>query len=159
MLSIFGNNFMIAYKILSLYTHTYITHKTTKRCCNLLWVTAKLRKQIRTRHRLYQKAKLWGSKSIHDRFVTLKHSKQKDPQASNWRYVNNLISPLNEDGQQQSQMRFWSYIKSLKHDHNDITALSTVNSIVTDNLQKANTLNSQFKFVFSEEQHESLLDR
>ena len=86
--------------------YTYITHKTAKRCCNLLWVTAKLRKQIRTRNRLYQKAKLSGSKSIHDRFVTLKHSKQKDPQASNWRYVNNLISPLNEDGQQQSQKRF-----------------------------------------------------
>ena len=49
----------------------------------------------------------------------------------------------------QSQKRFWSYIKSLKHDHNDITALSTVNGIVLDNLHKANALISQLKSVFT----------
>ena len=48
-------------------------HKTANRHCNLPWVTVKLRKQIRTRNRLYNKAKLLGSKNIPDRFVTLKH--------------------------------------------------------------------------------------
>ena len=62
--------------------------------------------QIRTRNRLYQKAKLSGSKIIHDRFVTLKHSIQKELWESYWRYVNNLVSPENEDGKQQSQKRF-----------------------------------------------------
>ena len=53
--------------------------------------TAKLRKQvmIRARNILYQKAKLSGSKNVHNRFVTLKHSIQKDLQISYWRYVNN----------------------------------------------------------------------
>ena len=63
--------------------------------------------------------------------------------------LNNLISPENEDGQQQSQKRFWSYIKSLKNDHNNITALSTINGILPDNIQKANTLNSQLKSAFT----------
>ena len=44
-------------------------------------------------------------------------------------------------------------IKSLKHDHNNITALSTTDGIVTDDLQKANALNLQFKSVFTEERH------
>ena len=122
--------------------YTHIPHKTV-RCCNLPWMTTKLRRQIRTRNRLYRKAKLSGSKDAFNRFVTLKHSIQKDLLASYWRYIKNLISPEDEGSQQQSQKRFWSYIKSLKHDH-DITALSTTNGIVTDDLQKANALNLQF---------------
>ena len=134
------------------YTHN--PHKTARRRCNLPWITTNLRRQIRTRNTLYQKAKLSGYKDALNRFVTLKHSIQKDLRASYWRYINNLISPEDEGSQQQSQKRFWSYIKSLKHDHNDITALSTTNGIVTDDLQKASVLNLQFKSVFTEEQHE-----
>ena len=133
--------------------YTHIPHKTARRHCNLPWMTTKLRRQIRTRNRLYQKAKLSGSKDIFNRFVTLKHSIQKDLWASYWRYISNLISPEDEGSQQQSQRRFWSYIKSLKHDHNNITALSTTDGIVTDNLQKANALNLQFKSVFTEERY------
>ena len=133
--------------------YTHIPHKTARRRCNLPWMTTKLRRQIRTRNRLYQKAKLSGSKDVFNRFVTLKHSIQKDLRASYWRYINNLISPEDEGSQQQSQKRFWSYIKSLKHDHNNITALSTTDGIVTDDLQKANALNLQFKSVFTEERH------
>ena len=59
----------------------------------------------------------------------------------------------------KSQKRFRSYIKSLKHDHNEITDLSTVNGIVTDNFQKANALNLQFKSVFTKKQHGPLPDK
>ena len=83
--------------------YTHIPHKTARRCCNLPWMTTKLRRQIRTRNRLYQKAKLSGSKDAFNRFVTLKHSIQKDLRASYWRYINNLISPEDEGSQQQSQ--------------------------------------------------------
>ena len=48
----------------------------------------------------------------------------------------------------------------MKHDHNVITALSTVNGMVIDNLQKLiNTLNLQLKSVFTEEQHGPLPDK
>ena len=43
----------------------------------------------------------------------------------------------------------------MKHDHNDITALSTVNGMVTDNLLKVNA----FKSVLTEEQHRPLPDK
>ena len=40
-----------------------------------------------------------------------------------------------------------------------ILSLVAINGIVTDNLQKANALNSQFKSVFTEEQHGPLPDK
>ena len=53
------------------------------------------------------------------------------------------------------QCTFSSTITIIRY-HNDITALSTINGIVTDNLQKANALNSQLKSVFTEELHGTL---
>ena len=67
--------------------------------------------------------------------------------------------PENEDSKHQSQKKFWSYIKSLKCDHSGITFLATMNGITTDNLQKAEALNEQFKSVFTEKQKGPLLDK
>ena len=69
---------------------------------------AKLRKQITTTeeirsYTLYQKTKLYKAlKVFHDRFVTLKHSLNTERTMSiplHWIYVNNLISPENEEDQ------------------------------------------------------------
>ena len=68
-----------------------------------------------------------------------------------WNYINNLISPHNEDGKHQGQKWFWSYIKSLKQDYSGVSSLKHNGKLVTDSIGKAEVLNTQFQSVFTQD--------
>ena len=89
----------------------------------------------------------------------MKHSIQRDLRKSYWQYINSLISFEPTHGEHQQQKKFWSYIKSLKKDHVKISSLSTPDGLVTDDTQKAETLNAQFKSVFTIERDGPLPDK
>ena len=66
-----------------------------------------------------------------------------------WNYINDLISPHNEDGKHQGQKRFWIYIQSLKQDYSGVSSLKYNGKLVTDSFGKAEVLNTQFQSVFT----------
>ena len=118
-----------------------------------------MRRQIRRRNILYRRAKRLGSTDTYNKFLYLKHSIQRDLRKSYWQYINSLISFEPTHGEHQQQKKFWSYIKSLKKDHVKISSLSTPDGLVTDDTQKAEALNAQFKSVFTTEQDGPLPDK
>ena len=115
---------------------------------SLPWITTELRRQIRRRNILYRRAKHSGSTDIYNKFLDLKHSIQRDLRKSYWQYIKCLISFEPAHGEHQKQKKFWSYIKSLKNDHVRISSLNTPDGLVTNDTQKAEVLNTQFKSVF-----------
>ena len=126
---------------------------------SLPWITTQLRRQIRRRNILYCRAKHLGSTDIYNKFLDLKHSIQRDLRKSYWQYINGLISFEPAHGEHQKQKKFWSYIKSLKKDHARISSLNTPDGLVTDDTQKAEALNTQFKSIFTIEQDGPLPDK
>ena len=78
---------------------------------------------------------------------------------SYWQYINSLISPESVYNGCQQQKRFWSYIRSLKKDDTEISSLHTSDGLITDNNEKAEILNTQFKSVFSVEPNKPLPDK
>ena len=89
----------------------------------------------------------------------MKHSIQRDLRKSYWQYIYGLISFEPAHGEHQKQKKVWSYIKSLKKDHARISSLNTPDGLVTDDTQKAEALNTQFKSVFTIEQDGPLPDK
>ena len=96
---------------------------------------------------------------MYSKFLDLKHSIQKELRKSYWQYINNLISPESSHHGYQQQKKFWSYIRSLKRDHTEISSLYTPDGLVTDNIEKAEALNVQFKSVFTTEPNQPLPDK
>ena len=123
----------------------HVSHKMSRKHLSLPWITTQLRRQIRRRNILYCRAKHLGSTDIYNKFLDLKHSIQRDLRKSYWQYINGLISFEPAHGEHQKQKKFWSYIKSLKKDHARISSLNTPDGLVTDDTQKAEALNTQFK--------------
>ena len=136
----------------------HIPHKMSRKHLSLPWITTQLRRQIRRRNILYCRAKHLGSTDIYNKFLDLKHSIQRDLRKSYWQYINGLISFEPAHGEHQKQKKFWSYIKSLKN-HARISSLNTPDGLVTDDTQKAEALNTQFKSVFTIEQDGPLPDK
>ena len=137
----------------------HVPHKMSRKHLSLPWITTQLRRQIRRRNILYCRAKHLGSTDIYNKFLDLKHSIQRDLRKSYWQYINGLISFEPAHGEHQKQKKFWSYIKSLKKDHARISSLNTPDGLVTDDTQKAEALNTQFKSVFTIEQDGPLPDK
>ena len=137
----------------------HIPHKMSRKHLSLPWITTQLRRQIRRKNILYRRAKHLGSTDIYNKFLDLKHSIQRDLRKSYWQYINGLISFEPAHGEHQKQKKFWSYIKSLKKDHARISSLNTPDGLVTDDTQKAEALNTQFKSVFTIEQDGPLPDK
>jgi hypothetical protein len=58
----------------------------------------------------------------------------------------------------ESKKQFWSFIKKLKKDSTGIPALKDRGTLISDNIQKAELLNNQFKSVFTKEDMASMPD-
>jgi len=95
--------------------------------------------------------KVTGSHELYQQFKFLKYSIPKDLRNAYWEYINNsLISVDTASFNCIKQFKkFWSYIKSLKKSSTDIPLLKTKIGTVTDNLDKAESLNTQFQSVFT----------
>ena len=98
--------------------------------------------------------KVTGSHDSYQQFRLLKYSIQKDYFTfyAYWEYINSLISVDTASSNCFKQpKKFWSYIKSLKKGSTDVSLLKTNSGTVTDNLDKAETLNTQFQSLFTNE--------
>jgi len=115
--------------------------------------------QIKKIHYIVKPNAWLNSPELHNKFVDLKHSIQRDLRVSHQKYLNNIIVPPPDNDKHCKQKKFWSYIKSLRKDCVDIPPLSSGTHLVTDNQQKAEALNKQFQSVFTKEHDRSILDK
>jgi len=111
---------------------------------NLPWFSRGLRRQVRKKAKLYNKAKKSGKAEDWARYRTHKKSTERETKKAQWSYVNNEL----EKGLAENNTKpFWRYVKDKKCDSNGVAPLRDEGKLHTDDQTKARLLNKQFKSV------------
>ena len=129
----------------------HIPTKLAKVRNGLPWVNQNLKQAIRCCNRAWSKWKKSNFQTSHSHYLSLKKYVQHSFHMAYWNYINDLISPHNEDSKYQGQKWFWSYIKSLKQDYSGVSSLKHDGKLVSDSIGKAEVLNTQFQSVFTQD--------
>ena len=127
----------------------------------LPWVTTEISKMIRKRNRLYSMYKTFHSSEFYEHFKSLKRDIQKNLRTSYQQYISSLISYENDDSNHlhNNNKKFWTYIKSLRKDNHGIPPLNLNDTVISENLHKANVFNDYSKSVFTTENLQSFPDK
>ena len=112
------------------------------------WITPKLKKKIKQKHKLYQKAKVSKDKDDWDKYKACKSSVQKELRGAHWNYVNESLAKNMEQGNNKA---FWKYIKSKRNDNVGVAGIKQNGVLHHDSQTKAEILNNQFHSVFTKE--------
>ena len=89
--------------------------------------------------------------SAEAKFLKLKHEVQRDLRKAYWKYIEDTITPENEEDNGTCRKRFWKLIKQQRTDHSGISPLKDKGRLVTEPPKKAELLNEQFHSVFTRE--------
>ena len=127
-----------------------IPSKLTSKNHGYPWISGRLKRKIRKKHKLHQKAKQTNLKSDWEKYRILKRTAQKECRNAHWKYVNESLSNCLEEGKNKS---FWKYIKSKRNDSVGVSALRKNGQLHQDSKSKADILNDQFKSVFTKQDH------
>ena len=101
----------------------------------------------RKRNKSHNKAKQTGRNSDWGKFRQLRRQASKAAAKSYSDYLNNHIG----ESLKTNPKQFWSFIKANKRECICIPTLQTNGQIITNDRDKANTLNNQFSSVFTQE--------
>ena len=91
-----------------------------------------------------------GNKDLKEKYKQLKHQVQKQLRHAYWTYIENIVTPKQDDNSFSNMKKFWSYIKSKKTDYSGVSSLKQDGRLISDPKQKSDSLNHQFQSVFSE---------
>ena len=131
----------------------FIPSRQTKTRHSLPWITPKIKRGIRRRQRLYNKAKKGGTETSWREYKQCKHNIQTSIRQAHSAHVSHL---LEETLLTKNSKPFWHYIKSRKQDNAGISPLKRRGVLVSDNVEQADILNEQFQSVFTNENVDSL---
>ena len=124
---------------------------------SLPWITQEIKRLIRKRDSLYQKQKKGKSKDRHH-FKQVKHLIQNKIRLAYNNYIQNILG-LSEEASDTADntstfapKKLFSLIKNARQDAQGVSTLKdpSTNMTCSQNKDKANILNSQFQFVFSQ---------
>ena len=127
--------------------NTYIPNKMSSSRHNLPWFNRSLRRQTRTKQRLYNKAKKSGNPVHWNEFRAARKRLQKTLKSTREKYISDFLG--NAIG--ENPKRFWSYIKQLKNDDPGVPDFKVDGRIISDRKLKSELLSEQFSSVFTDE--------
>ena len=122
------------------------------------WITPHLKTLLRRLKNLHRKSNRSPDTSLRQRYLKAKATVQREQRQAYWQYINNLIDPPDEFGNNQgsNQKKFWSYIKSLRKDNTGIAPLRENGKLFSSPKDKANILNKQYQSVFTKEDRNNI---
>ena len=121
----------------------HVPSKTSKPNYHLPWLDRNLKRLLRQKQRLYNKAKITNDWSLY-------RAHQKCCKASFKRAEQNYVNNIITDGiKNKSNKPFWTYIKSKKNDNMGTSPLKQNGDLICDATRKAEILLNQFKSVFT----------
>ena len=133
--------------------NSHIPQKKLSGRWNIPWLTASIRKMIRKKQRLYNKAKM--SQCIGDwtKFRRLRKVIKESLSEAHHNYISSLLEPSGDDHKPTMRKRFWTYIKSMRKDKVGIAPLrkNIDEEVISKSQMKANLLSKQFESVFTNE--------
>ncbi|MCW4309234.1 MAG: reverse transcriptase domain-containing protein [Candidatus Thiodiazotropha endolucinida] len=123
---------------------------------HLPWISNHIRRDMRKRDKLYRKFKTSKTADSRKKFLKIKHSVKRQIKVSYENYLQGILginsSSDNDQDQVQSDFsrkRLFSLLKNSKQDSQGISLLKEGEYTYTTNVDKANSLNRQFRSVFS----------
>lgn len=131
---------------LHLMADKHVPHKMSSTRTNLPWFNQHLKKLVKKKQRLYNKAKKDNTPTNWESFRSFQKLTKKAIKSSYWQYINNTLTKSLEDGNVKP---FWKYIKSKKQDASGVAPLKSGGILHSEANAKANILNNQFQSVFS----------
>jgi hypothetical protein len=124
----------------------FIPSKITSTRHNLPWLNTKLKRMIKKKQRMYNKAKKSKKNKDWEHYNTFKKETRKALRSARWNYINKiLLIGLNENNTKP----FWKYVKSTRQENIGVAPLQKEGETKTDSRDKAEILNDQFKSVFT----------
>ena len=105
------------------------------------WINGSIKRMHRRKQRAFNHWRNRPSNDSLEKFQKQRKATHRATRKSYRDYINSICL--------DSPKRFWSYIKSLKNDSTGIPSLRKNGKLHSDNIQKANILNNQFKDVFT----------
>jgi hypothetical protein len=124
-----------------------IPSRNTKAKAHLPWITREIIRMQRKRNKSHKKAKQTGRNSDWEKFRQLRRQASKAAAKSYSDYLNNHIG----ESLKTNPKQFWSFMKVNKRECIGIPTLQTNGQIITNDRDKANTLNNHFSSVFTQE--------
>ena len=131
---------------LTLLVDRNIPSRNTKAKVHLPWITREIIRLQRKRNKSHKKAKQTGRNSDWKKIRKLQIQASKAAAKSYSNYLNNHIG----ESLKTNPKQFWSFIKANKRECFDTPTLQTNGQIITNDRDKANTLNNQFSSVFTQ---------
>ena len=83
------------------------------------------------------------------RYKTIKHKVQKKLRDAYWQYVEESITPTNDEDSMGANKRLWGLFKHFKSDSTGVPPLKHQGNLITNAVGKATVLNSYFQSVFT----------
>ena len=128
----------------------FIPHKNAKKKDSLPWLTKQIKRLMKKRDKLYSRFKQTKLEKDRKAFRRLKHEAQKQQRQAYWAYVQDLISPEQNNDEDRGNKKFWTYIKHCKQDSSGVAPLLDKDGKLVDDAKgKAEILNGQFTSAFS----------
>jgi hypothetical protein len=126
----------------------HIPQKRTKVKDSRPWINSEIRKNLRKLQRRYKQKKKTGNQNTKEKYKQLKYHTQKITRQSYWKYIENIVTPKEEEPH-SGMKKFWTYIKHKRKDNIGISSLMMDGKLFCDPASKSNILNRQFKSAFS----------
>ena len=134
----------------------HIPKKSTSIRHNLLWMNASLKRMVKKKQRLYNKAKKSHKRKDWDTYNTHKKETLKSMRKARWKYINKILL----EGMEDNNKPFWRYLKSKQKEHIGVAPLKNNEGILAkDSKEKAEILNTQFQSVFTHDDAEKELPK
>ncbi|MCS5551394.1 MAG: reverse transcriptase family protein, partial [Gammaproteobacteria bacterium] len=120
------------------------------------WANTEIKKLAKRKKKAYNKARKSNTTSDWEKYKKLKALTQRTTRQAHNKYLYNIISPKLTGESKQ----FYSYIKSKKQDTSGVAPLRDDKGFLhSDAKNKAEILNTQFKSVYTNEDHTNIPDK
>ena len=127
---------------------TFVPVKLNSNSNNAPWITPQLKRLIRKKQRLYNKARRTKQSTDWAEYKSVQGQVRQTIRAEHQKHI---VKILNLSSKLNGNKPFCHYIKSHKKDQAGISSLQTTDGVVTTPAGKAEVLNNTFKSVFTTE--------
>lgn len=129
-----------------------IPSKMTSSKPSVPWINSNVKRNIRKKRKLYDKARKTGDFELWDRFKELRRKTDRQMRKLHRDHVRGIGDSL----QSENTKPFWNYVKALRRDVFGVSPLSSMGRIASSAKEKAEALNKQFCSVFTREELSSI---
>ena len=126
----------------------HIPSKTVRDGKHVPWLTSQIKRGIKKRKRLFNKAKKSGKEDDWLAFRKLRNSIRRDLDQAQNDYIRSI---LNLENLRASPKKFWSFISHKRKDKTGVPPLQSESGLVSDTCQKAEILNNHYGSVFTKD--------